>query len=358
MQVLTPSVICGSAYDIGYQLGSLARPVMGAYMGQSAAWQAVSRWRGHSFVEELRQAAQTVFPDYVAEIEGMAAGMRWPAEDVFLWNCRGELIHNAPDGCTTLAAKSANERLIAHNEDGDPYLRGQCAIVDVRPAGKPGFVSFYYPGSLPGHTFAVNRAGLVQAINNLRIKHPAVGVPRMVLARAVLDAASLDAALEILNGVPRASGFHHTLGCAGDPRLFSIEATVRRCSVMEVTRLSGHANHLIHDGCGGEEQIVTASSRDRQTRLDELLPSLPGLGESNLLQVLFDQASKGLPIYRDDPADPDDENTLATALFVIQETGVEFEVRQEGELRFKRFVPRESHAPEGEARQASYHRGV
>jgi Acyl-coenzyme A:6-aminopenicillanic acid acyl-transferase len=341
MQVLTPSVISGSPYDVGYELGSLARPVMSAYMGQSVAWQAVSRWRGRSFVRDLRQAAQSVFPNYVAEIEGIAAGMGWSAEDVFLWNCRGELIHNAPDGCTTLAARSPNKRLIAHNEDGDPYLRDQCALVDVRPTGKPGFVSFYYPGSLRGHTFAVNRAGLVQAINNLRIRHPAVGVPRMVLTRAVLDVASLDAAVEVLNGVPRASGFHHTLGCVGDPRLLSIEATVQRCSVVEVTRLSGHANHLIHDGCDNEEQIVTASSRDRH------LPGLSGIGELNLLQVLFDQASKGLPIYRDDPADPDDENTLATALFVIREAGVEFEVRQQGELRFNQFMPPESRARTG-----------
>ncbi|BCG05152.1 peptidase C45 (plasmid) [Paraburkholderia sp. PGU19] len=339
MQVLTPSVISGSPYDIGYELGSLARPVMSAYMGQSVAWQAVSQWRGNSFVRDLRQAAQSVFPDHVAEIEGMAAGMGWSAEDVFLWNCRGELIHNAPDGCTTLAARSSNERLIAHNEDGDPYLGDQCALVDVRPTGKPGFVSFYYPGSLPGHTFAMNRAGLVQAINNLRIRHPAVGVPRMVLTRAVLDVASLDAAVEVLNGVPRASGFHHTLGCVGDPRLLSIEATVQHCSVVEVPRLSGHTNHLIHDGCGNEEQIVTESSRDRQTRLGELLPALPGVGESSLLQVLFDQAPEGLPIYRDDPADPDDENTLATALFVIRDAGVELEVRQQGELRFKQFMP-------------------
>ncbi len=347
MQALTPSIISGSPYDIGYELGLLAKPVMSAYMGRSVAWQAVSRWRGRSFVHDLRQAAQTEFPDYVMEIEGMAAGMGWPFEDVFLWNCRGELIHNAPDGCTTLAARSPNERFVAHNEDGDPYLRDQCAIVDVRPTGKPGFVSFYYPGSLPGHTFAVNRAGLVQAINNLRIRHPAVGVPRMVLSRAVLDIPSLDAAVEVLNGVPRASGFHHTLGCVGDPRLLSIEATVQRCSVVEVAGLSGHANHLIHDGCDSEEQIVTASSRDRQARLGELLPGLPAVGALNLLQVLFDQAPQGLPIYRDDPADPDDENTLATALFVIQETGVELEVRQQGELRFKRFVPQESRARTG-----------
>ncbi|TKC85906.1 peptidase C45 [Trinickia terrae] len=342
MPILNPTVVSGAPFEIGQHLGQLARPVMDAYISQSNAWRSVRRWRGHAFVRALREAAEASFPAIVAELDGMAAGLGWPAEDVFLWNCRGELIHNAPDGCTTLAARHGSERFIAHNEDGDPFLRDKCVLVDVRPAGKPGFVSFYYPGSLPGHTFAVNRAGLVQAINNIRIKHPSAGVPRMILARAALDAASLDEAVRVLVDAPRASGFHHTLGCAGDARLLSVEATVARCSVREIAETAGHANHLIHAGCDAEPQIVTDSSRDRQARLGHILPKGDGVSARGLLRVLLDKAPSGLPIYRDDPADPDDENTLATALFAIKDSGVEFEVHQQGELRFKQSVARES----------------
>ncbi len=339
--------VTGRPDDIGYRLGELARPVMAAYMQQSAAWQQVSRWRGHSFVNALRDAAETHFPALVMELEGMAAGLGWPVEDVFLWNCRGELIHNAPDGCTTLAAVSGNARFIAHNEDGDPYLRERCFLVDVQPAGKPGFVSFYYPGSLPGHTFAASRAGLVQAINNLRIRKPVAGVPRMILARAVLDADSLDQAVQLLRDTPRASGFHHTLGCAGDSRLLSIEASAQRCSVVTDITLAGHANHLVHPGCEAEAQIVTDSSRDRQARLATLLPALRSpVTDDDLLRVLQDQAPTGLPIYRDDLRDPDDENTLATALFRIEADGVAMQVYRRNHCAFDTFIPRTAHLPE------------
>lgn len=332
--------VTGRPDDIGYRLGELARPVMAAYMEQSAAWQQVSRWRGHPFVAALRGAAEAHFPALVAELEGMAAGLGWPMEDVFLWNCRGELIHNAPDGCTTLAAVSGNARFIAHNEDGDRYLRERCFLVDVQPVDKPGFVSFYYPGSLPGHTFAANRAGLVQAINNLRIRTPTTGVPRMILARAVLDTYSLHEAVRLLSDVPRASGFHHTLGCVGDARLLSIEATVRRCSVVADKPRFGHANHMIHDGCDGEAQIVTDSSRDRQARVDALLPALrTPVSDDALLRILQDQAPTGLPVYRDDPHDPDDENTLATALFRIETDGVAMQVYRQGQRAFDAFIP-------------------
>jgi Acyl-coenzyme A:6-aminopenicillanic acid acyl-transferase len=337
--------VTGQPDDIGYRLGELARPMMVAYMQQSAAWKQVSRWRGHPFVEALWRAAEAYFPALVAELDGMAAGLGWPVEDVFLWNCRGELIHNAPDGCTTLAAVSGNARFIAHNEDGDPYLRERCFLVDVQPAGKPGFVSFYYPGSLPGHTFAASRAGLVQAINNLRIRVPAVGVPRMILARAVLDTNSLDEAVALLRDMPRASGFHHTLGCVGDSRLVSVEATVQRCSVVADTLRFGHANHLVHDGCDSEGQIITDSSRDRQVRVNALLPALGApVTDDALLRVLSDQAPSGLPIYRDDPHDPDDENTLATALFSVEADGVAMQVYRQGHRAFDTFIPRTAHS--------------
>jgi hypothetical protein len=346
MQEWTLFRVTGQPNDIGYRLGELARPVMAGYMEQSAAWQRVSQWRGHPFVKALRDAAEAHFPALVQEIEGMAAGLGWSIEDVFLWNCRGELIHNTPDGCTTLAAASGSARFIAHNEDGDPYLRERCFLVDVQPAGKPGFVSFYYPGSLPGHTFAANRAGLVQAINNLRIREPVVGVPRMILARAVLDATSVDEAVQLLRDTPRASGFHHTLGCAGDPRLLSVEASAQRCSIVSDITLSGHANHLVHAGCDAEAQIVTDSSRDRQARVDALLPALRApVTEDALLRVLHDRAPSGLPIYRDNPEDPDDENTLATALFRIEADGVAMQVYRQNHCAFDTFIPRAAHQP-------------
>lgn len=337
----------GEPYQIGYELGKLAQPVMNAYARQSAAWWAVSRWREHPFVAALREAAIAHCPEQIEELDGLAAGLGWPVEDVFLWNCRGELVHRTPDGCTTLAVHSGDRRLIAHNEDGDPWLLDRCWLVDVQPAGKPGFISFYYPGSLPGHTFAANRAGLVQTINNLRLLQPAVGVPRMVLARALLDMSSLDDAVHLLTTLPRASGFHHTLGCAGDARVLSIEATVARCSIVEIDGISGHANHMIHEGCEQSPQIVTASSRDRQARLDHLLAASDTFDPDGpaLLRLLRDKAPSGLPIYRDDPHDPDDENTLATALFDIADNGVTMQIHRHAHCVFDTFIPRTATTP-------------
>ncbi|MBO1111035.1 C45 family autoproteolytic acyltransferase/hydolase [Bordetella petrii] len=318
-----PVRIAGTRRQIGQALGKLARPLMAVYLDQSTTWRALRPWRGHAYLQELAGHAQEALPGVWEEFEGLAEGLRMPADDLLLWHCRGDLLHKTTDGCTSVALQAAGgARWIAHNEDGDPYLYGRCPVVDVQPDDAPGYVSFYYPGSLPGHTFGANRAGLVQTINNLRTRARRAGVPRMFLARAVLDCGTLDQAVELLAHMPRAGAFHHTLGAAGDARLLSIEATPGACSVETVARRYGHANHLIHQGTQDIPQVITDSSRARQNRIDALVDTWnEATGEADLVAALHD-TDGNLPILRRAADDPDEENTLATAVFALDDEHV------------------------------------
>lgn len=319
--------IAGNRRQVGLALGKLARPLMSVYLAQSSTWEALRRWRDHPYVDELAQHAQASLPDIWEELEGMAEGLRMPVKDVLLWNCRGDLLHSTADGCTTVALKSADgARWIGHNEDGDPYLYGRCHLVDVALDDAPGYVSFYYPGSLPGHTFGANRAGLVQTINNLRTRQRHPGVPRMFLARAVLDCTTLDEATALLRDLPHSGGFHHTLGSAADPRLISAEVTPGAVSLLDIGARYGHANHMIHAKTRAQAQIVTESSRDRQNRIEGIVDGWsPATGSADLLAALHDTLG-ALPILRTDAADPDGENTLATAVFEIRDDDVSLRV--------------------------------
>ncbi|MPS77517.1 MAG: peptidase C45 [Achromobacter sp.] len=319
--------IAGNRRQVGLALGKLARPLMSVYLAQSSTWEALRRWRDHPYVDELAQHAQASLPAIWEELEGMAEGLRMPVKDVLLWNCRGDLLHSTADGCTTVALKSADgARWIGHNEDGDPYLYGRCHLVDVALDDAPGYVSFYYPGSLPGHTFGANRAGLVQTINNLRTRQRHPGVPRMFLARAVLDCTTLDEAIALLRDLPHSGGFHHTLGSASDPRLISAEVTPGAVSLLDIGTRYGHANHMIHAKTRAQAQIVTESSRNRQNRIEGIVDGWsPATGSADLLAALHDTLG-ALPILRTDAADPDGENTLATAVFEIRDDDVSLRV--------------------------------
>jgi hypothetical protein len=333
--MLPCTTIIGSPAQIGRQLGQMARPLMADFLAHSTTWAALQGWRGHAHIEALAELTRARFPRIWQELAGLAEGLQMPLGDVFLWNCRGDVIHAAQEGCTSLAIAQAGGGWIAHNEDGDPALTGRCWLIDARPEGLPGFIAFCYPGSLPGNAFGAGRGGVAQTINNVRVPALAVGLPRMVLSRAVLDAGSLDQAVAILRENPRAGGFHHLLGGRDGSALLSVEATPAACSVLEISRSYGHSNHLLHDGSQGQAQIVTDSSQHRLDRLAELLRTMPQPPtQANLLAVLRDQQDAALPILRQSPADPDQENTLAQ---VIIECGVQ-------EIRLNVFTPISSQA--------------
>ncbi|WP_321799295.1 C45 family peptidase [Caballeronia sp. J97] len=317
--------ISGSPRDAGEALGRFGAHAVHTHLLNTRAWETVMQWRGSETSRAMAALVRERFARVWDELHGLAAGLRLPFEDVFLWNCRGDLWAMSPDGCTTVQLPGAEVRRIAHNEDGFPGFAGDCAIAQCTIEGGPGFAAFVYPGSLPGHTFAVTDHGLAITVNNLRQREVVAGVPRMVLTRAMLDAADIDSAVSIVRDNPRAGGFHLTLGACARPALLSVEFSAHDCSVSEVETPSLHANHAIHPAMHGFSQIITDSSRHRQTRGDALV----ALNEAiDPLAILADRDDAALPIHRTHPDDPDDENTLATADIVIRASHIEWQVHE------------------------------
>ncbi len=349
----------GDPHAIGRALGEASAAALRDIVPTIGRFQALMReWQGTERLRALEAAARSVWPQYVRELEGMAHGAGVAFETVFLWNCRGDLPESGRDarrgsaaGCTTVMvpAQEGRPALVAHNEDDAPELHGHCRIVDVRPDDGPGFVSFYSPGLLPGHTFAVNRAGLVQTVNDVRPQDrsigEAVGVPRHLVCRAVLDCGGLEAAIACIRDLDRASGFHHTLARAGDRRLLSVEAPASGCEVVEVDAPCAHANHLRHERFAHLPQMIAASSRCRQARADALIAG-GALEHGDPLCVLGDVGGR-LPIRRREKDCGDAGFTLASAVFRVAASGVDYEVFDEimhppvhrGEIRVEPSSP-------------------
>ncbi|MFF2323962.1 C45 family autoproteolytic acyltransferase/hydrolase [Agrobacterium sp. NPDC058088] len=315
--------LAGSAYDIGVQLGRHGARSVHGYLKKTQAWATVINQRNCLIVEAAKTAVAQRYPTYLQELQGLSEGLELPFDDVFAWNCRGDVWAMAPDGCTTVQMPGP-EPIVAHNEDGDPGLRGGCAIVRVTPNIGKAYSAFVYPASIPGHTFAVNENGLVLTVNNIRSQASGQGLPRMILTRAILDCGSVDEAASLISKSKRAGAFHLTLACAGDARIVGVEFTHKACSVHTIGVQSVHANHLVHDGMHGEAQIITGSSQSRQCCGDRILARTTHMTDP--MAILWDQQNEALPVYRDQPDDPDDENTLATAVFEIKSDNVAWRV--------------------------------
>jgi hypothetical protein len=306
----------GSPYEIGWALGRQGRKAVHRVLIGSDYWAAVTDPVRAATVARLEARTRALFPRIHAEIQGLADGLDLPFAQVMAWNCRGDLMSNLPDGCTTIQLPG-DSLVIAHNEDGLPGFRGHCFVADISPEDGIGFIAACYPGSLPGHTFAVTRAGLAQAVNNLRLRNPHPEIPRMVLGRAVLDCDSVKAALDLLARENACGGFHFTLAQPGEGSIHSVEFGGGRMFHRQITEPSAHANHALHL-VGAENQKVTRSSADRQTRCTVLLAG----GERDPLAILRDRGGDGLPVHRCAADDPDHENTLATAIIRVEKTGL------------------------------------
>ena len=324
--------IAGEPYEMGVQLGRFGARAVNEYLTTTKAWATIISHRSDPRVKRMASRVEEGFPRYHAELVGLADGLQLPFEDVFAWNCRGDIWALAPDGCTTVQVPRGQEagegaggsHIIAHNEDGDPGFRGHCALLRAMPTDGSAFTAFVYPGSLPGHTFAATDDGLLQTVNNIRALDVGDGLPRMVLTRAVLDCKNLDDAITMLRTSERAGAFHLTLAKVGDPRLLSVEFTAETCSVIEIETPSIHANHLIHDDTESIRQVITDSSASRQHRGGKLVN---GNRTGNYpLSILRDEDEADLPIYRKDPNDPDHENTLATAVFLVEDNRIDWYV--------------------------------
>jgi hypothetical protein len=331
--------ISGTPFEAGQMLGRFGSGIVQRHLLHTAGWHTAMQWRGTPFAAAMAEQVRLRFPRIWLELQGLAHGLALPFDQVFLWNCRGDLAAGAPDGCTTVQVPRGATARVSHNEDGDPGFAGHCAIAECRIEGSPAFAAFVYPGSLPGHTFAVTDTGLAVTVNNMRALEVEAAVPRMVLTRALLDAPDLDAAIALLRDTPRAGAFHLTLGHRASADLLSVEFNARHCSVQTITQPSLHANHAIHAAMRDDPQIVTASSRDRQQRGDLLLRHAISAGFADTapdpLAILADTndsneaSATALPIYRTDPNDPDDENTLATADIVIRTSHIEWDIYEQ-----------------------------
>lgn len=316
----------GSPFEVGFQLGRFGQAAVHQYLLPSAMWQSLAPWRGSALLRAMQQQTQQRFPAIWEELRGLAEGLGMRIDDALLWNCRGDLWAMAPDGCSTVQWPGA-EPVFAHNEDGAPGFAGHCALATVAVQGAVDFTSFLYPGSMPGHTFACTAEGLCFAVNNIRSQHVEPGVPRMVLGRAVLQQPAVEAALRLLREMPRAGAFHYTLGQAGTATLWSVEFGTGYCSVQSVDRPGFHANHAIHSAARDYPQLITGSSGHRQLRGHALLAEVDATSpKPSALRILRDAAHPRFPIWRDQPDDPDNENTLATAVFTVQADGVAWDV--------------------------------
>jgi hypothetical protein len=279
----------------------------------------------HAFLELHRQR----FPGYFAELKGVSLGAERPFDELLLVNLRGEYSGlmalermaeepkgSTSEGCTDCLVLTPDIALVGHNEDGTPAALGGMFLLRAKAAHQPGFTALCYPGFLPGNAFGFNAAGVLHTIDAVSPRHVRVGLGRHFLARALLDAASLEDAIERVTARGRAAGFTYNIGSVGERRLVSVEVSPDCHHVHQVQGHYVHTNHYVH--LTDVAQMIGPSSQARLARAQTLCQASRPARAADVLSLLGDEDNDNYPVYRT-ASPPDGSATLCTGLFDLDE---------------------------------------
>jgi len=193
--------------------------------------------------------AEARYPQYVEEMKGIAEGAGVSFDDVAVVNAMEAVTMDALHltKCTSMAVsqeRTANSHvLVAHNEDWVPEDEMDVFIVRARPKDEPPFLAMTYGALLPNIGF--NAYGIAQCCDSVHPTDCRIGIPRIVVSRAVLAARTPGEAIRHMLAPHRAAGYNHLLAHESG-EMYNVEVSARRFAVLGAEDgMIVHTNHYL-----------------------------------------------------------------------------------------------------------------
>ena len=238
----------GSYQEVGQQIGERMRPALERSLArlQEGLPAGVGWGEMVQGAQPYQAASRAVYPQYVEELEGVAAGAGLPFEELFVGMCEELWAPEAwPRGCTDMAARGRatadGSTLLAHTNDLSPEAEEDLVILKVQAGDEPQFLGVS-PGGL-AYSAGFNAAGIGLTGNEVEANDTRVGVPRLLAVRAILAARRLEEALDACLLPQRASSYNNVVGDAHG-EVYSMEGSATDLEPIYIEEdILAHANH-------------------------------------------------------------------------------------------------------------------
>ena len=193
--------------------------------------------------------AEEQYPQYVDEMRGMAEGATIAFDDLAVLNVMEAVTMDALHltRCTSFAVNEQltadGHVLAAHNEDWVPEDENDVYVISAKPVEEPPYLAMTYGGLLPNVGF--NAYGVAQLIDSVYPNDSRNGIPRLVVARAVLASRRISGAIGRTLISRRAAGYNHLL-VHESGEMYSVEVSARRFNILHGTDgYMVHTNHYL-----------------------------------------------------------------------------------------------------------------
>jgi isopenicillin-N N-acyltransferase-like protein len=221
--------------------------------------------------------AEERYPQYVDEMRGIAEGANLTFDEVVTLNAMeavtGDALHLTR--CTSIAVNETRTAdghvLLAHNEDWVPEDEDDVYVVSAKPVDEPPFLAMTYGGLLPNVGF--NAYGIAQLIDSVYPADSRIGIPRIIVSRAVLASKRISGAIGRCLIPRREAGYNHVLAHESG-ELYSVEVSARQFDMLHgIDGYIAHTNHYLTPEMKKIEKDPEEllSSRVRYNRANRLL---------------------------------------------------------------------------------------
>jgi len=221
--------------------------------------------------------AEERYPQYLDEMRGVAEGANVAFDDIMVLNAMEAVTMDALHltRCTSMAVNeecTADGHVLAgHNEDWVPEDENDVYVISAKPRHDPPFLAMTYGGLLPNVGF--NAYGIAQLIDSVYPNDSRIGIPRLVVSRAVLASRRLSGAIGRTLISHRAAGYNHLL-VHESGEIYSVEVSSRKFDILHGTDgYMVHTNHYLSQTMkeieNEPEELI--SSRVRYFRANRLL---------------------------------------------------------------------------------------
>jgi len=234
--------ISGTHLTMGQQMGEGLRPLIqhsienARQLIESTVDDLRLTWEGaKNQARKYLPFVQERYPQYIDELTGIAQGANVNLTEVavvnFMEGVTVDALHLTK--CTSLSVNGRNTAnhhvLIAHNEDWLPEDEEDVFIVKAKPDNEPSFVAMSYGGLLPNIGF--NEMGIAQCCETVYPADTRIGIPRVVVSRAVLAAKNISEAIRSTLVPLRAAGYNHLL-VHESGEMYNVEVSARNFDIL------------------------------------------------------------------------------------------------------------------------------
>ena len=193
--------VSGTGYELGYQHGAQAAPLIQRYLLYMERITGLTRDRLCRNALVFLPLIERFSPACLEEVRGLAAGADLTFEEALLCQARAEAAYPPQGGCTAFAltgdATAGGQTLAGQNQDLPPEYAEVAILLHVKPSdGRPRALIFTFAGQL-GYV-GMNQLGVCLFANALYDYQWQLGLPKYVMKRALLEQPNVEAGVELL----------------------------------------------------------------------------------------------------------------------------------------------------------------